>query len=287
MSALQSGLKIGVFDSGVGGLTVLRALLHTIPDAKYIYLGDTARLPYGSKSQATIARYATSSAQFLLEQGAQYLVIACNTASALALPEIRLVADGFGVPVLGVVETGANAAQAHSLTKDVLVIATAATVASHAYTIACRERGLRALEKACPLLVPLVEEGWIEHPVTEEVVDIYLNELLRGAADAQLSPDTLVLGCTHYPLLRDVVRRAVPPAVAVIDSAEVTARQAAEQLAEIGLLGANADPSTSLRMTNRSATRFFATDSVEKFKLLGARFLGMPIEHVELVDLGG
>jgi glutamate racemase len=196
-------------------------------------------------------------------------------------------ADGFGVAVLGVVETGANAAAASSSTRDVLVIATAATVASHAYTIASRERGLRALEKACPLLVPLVEEGWIEHPVTEQVVDIYLNELLRDAADAHFSPDTLVLGCTHYPLLRDVIRRAVPPAVAVIDSAEVTARQAAEQLADMGLL---ANPGLKRETWGTQIggnVSFFATDSVEKFKMLGARFLGMPIEHVELVDLGG
>jgi glutamate racemase len=277
-------MKIGVFDSGVGGLTVLRSLLKTIPAAEYIYLGDTARLPYGSKSQATIARYATSSAQFLLEQGAQFLVIACNTASALALPEIRAVADNFGVTALGVVETGANAAAASSSTRDVLVIATAATVASHAYTLACRHLGLRTLEKACPLLVPLVEEGWIDHPVTEEVVDIYLNELLRSAADAHFSPDTLVLGCTHYPLLRAVIRRAVPPALQVIDSAEVTANQAASQLLAAGLLQSANDrqyPPTP------QSVHFYATDSTEKFKVLGERFLGREIAHVELVDLGG
>ncbi len=273
-------LKIGVFDSGVGGLTVLRALLETIPYADYLYLGDTARLPYGSKSQTTIARYATSSTQFLLEQGAQFLVIACNTASALALPEIRAAAEPFHVPVIGVVDTGAIAANAQSRTRDVLVIATAATVASHAYSAAAISYGLRALEKACPLLVPLVEEGWIDHPVTEQVVDIYLNELLRSAAENHLTPDTLVLGCTHYPLLRDVIRRAVPPAIAVIDSAEVTARQAHDQLAALNLL-----PGSDQR--NEPRCRFFATDSADKFKVLGARFLGRPVEHVELVDLGG
>ena len=277
---LPAPLKIGVFDSGVGGLTVLRALLETIPDADYLYLGDTARLPYGSKSQATIARYATSSTQFLLEQGAQFLVIACNTASALALPEIRQAADKFSVSALGVVDTGAFAANAHSKTRDVLVIATAATVASHAYTTAAHAFGLRTLEKACPLLVPLVEEGWIEHPVTEQVVDIYLNELLRSAADAHFTPDTLVLGCTHYPLLRGVIRRAVPPAIAVIDSAEVTAHQGREQLRALQLL-----PGAASRV--QGSCQFFATDSTSKFRELGARFLGRPIEHVELVDLGG
>lgn len=278
-------LKIGVFDSGVGGLTVLHALLREVPIADYIYLGDTARLPYGSKSQATIARYAVSSARFLLDQGAQFLVIACNTASALALPEIREAARAFSVPVLGVVETGANAAQAHSRTHDVLVMATAATVASHAYLAECRARGLRALEKACPLLVPLVEEGWVDHPVTQEVVDIYVRELLLAAAETQLMPDTLVLGCTHYPLLRDVITRAVPPALKVIDSAEVTARQAAELLRLNGLLKASTEATGSV--TIRPVTRFYATDSIEKFRSLGERFLGQSIDGVELVDLGG
>jgi glutamate racemase len=184
-------MKIGVFDSGVGGLMVLRALLRRVP-ADYVYLGDTARLPYGAKSRETVGRYAVSSAKFLVEeQGAEFLVIACNTASALALDAIR---DAVAVPVLGVVETGANAADASSRTRDVLVIATAATVASHAYAAACGERKLRAIEKACPLLVPLVEEGWIEHPVTAEVLRIYMAELMEQAREAGLNADTLVLG---------------------------------------------------------------------------------------------
>ena len=280
-------LKIGVFDSGVGGLTVLRALLDEMPDAEYIYLGDTARLPYGSKSQKTIARYAVSSANFLLEQGAQFLVIACNTASALALPEIREAADAFSVPVLGVVETGANAAEAHSSSHDVLVMATAATVASHAYSRECAARGLRALEKACPLLVPLVEEGWVDHPVTEEVVDIYVGELLREAAAAQMMPDTLVLGCTHYPLLRAVITRAVPPALKVIDSAEVTARQAAAMMHRLGKTHVSESKHGAAGSEVNARVQFYATDSVEKFRSLGERFLGRPIDGVELVDLGG
>ena len=160
---------IGVFDSGFGGLTVLRALIRRMPHARYAFLGDTARLPYGSKSRRTIARYAAESAQFLVrEQGAQFLVIACNTASALALDAIQ---DAVPVPVLGVIEPGALAARkGASRTGDVLVIATDATVQSHAYAAACHAQGLRALEKACPLLVPLVEEGWTAHPVTAEVI---------------------------------------------------------------------------------------------------------------------
>jgi glutamate racemase len=230
---------IGVFDSGFGGLTVLRSLIHRLPRARFAFLGDTARLPYGSKSRRTIARYAAQSAQFLVrEQGAEFLVIACNTASALALDAIQ---DAVPVPVLGVIEPGATAARAASRTGDVLVIATDATVQSHAYAAACRAQGLRALEKACPLLVPLVEEGWVDLPigieaeaaqagwappqvaVTAEVIRIYLQELLAEAAAAGLNPDTLVLGCTHYPLLRPLIEQAVPPGMKVIDSAEATA----------------------------------------------------------------
>jgi glutamate racemase len=215
---------LGVFDSGFGGLTVLRALIERLPHARFAFLGDTARLPYGSKSRRTIARYAAQSAQFLVsEQGAEFLVIACNTASALALDAIQ---EAVSIPVLGVIEPGASAARVASQTGDVLVIATDATVHSHAYAAACRAQGLRALEKACPLLVPLVEEGWTNHPVTSEVFRIYLKELLNEAATAGLNPDVLVLGCTHYPLLRPLIEAAVPTGMKVIDSAEAAAAAA-------------------------------------------------------------
>ncbi|HUY82880.1 MAG TPA: glutamate racemase [Acidobacteriaceae bacterium] len=266
-------MKIGVFDSGFGGLTVLRALVERLPGAGYVYLGDTARLPYGAKSRATVARYAVSSAGFLIDQGAEYLVIACNTASALALDAIR---EAVLAPVLGVIETGANAAQASTKTGDVLVIATAATVESHAYAAACEARGLRAYEMACPLLVPLVEEGWIEHPVTDEVLRIYLEELLAESERAGLQPDTLVLGCTHYPLLRKQIERKLPEGIRVIDSAEATAVQVAAAL-DLPEAGTGSEPQRV----------FYATDSVEKFRRLGTRFLGQPIDDVQLIDLGG
>jgi len=269
-------VKIGVFDSGFGGLTVLRALLPLLPGAEFLYLGDTARLPYGSKSRATIVRYALSSTRFLLDQGAEFLVIACNTASALALKEIRESTD---VPVLGVIETGADEAAGSSKSREVLVIGTDATIASHAYAGACRERGLRAVEKACPLLVPLVEEGWVDHPVTAEVIRIYLTELLEQAQEAELDPDTLILGCTHYPLLRPMMEAAVAPAIRVVDSAQATASQAARMLG--GHSAVSRNPAQSCHC------RFFATDSVTKFQRLGARFLGSAIHEVELVDLGG
>jgi glutamate racemase len=266
---------IGVFDSGFGGLTVLRALINRLPHARFAFLGDTARLPYGSKSRRTIARYAAESAQFLVrEQGAEFLVIACNTASALALDAIQ---DAVPVPVLGVIEPGAAAARDASRSGDVLVIATDATVQSHAYAAACRTLGLRAIEKACPLLVPLVEEGWTNHPVTAQVIRIYLDELMTEAAQHHMNPDALVLGCTHYPLLRPLLEQAVPPGMRVIDSAE-SAAAAAEQL-----FGAHATHTSAVT----PQVRCFATDSVEKFERLGSRFLQRPVGNVSLVDLGG
>lgn len=286
---------IGVFDSGFGGLTVLRALVQRLPQARFAFLGDTARLPYGSKSRRTIARYAAQSAQFLVqEQQAEFLVIACNTASALALNAIQ---EAVSVPVLGVIQPGAQSARATSRSGDVLVIATDATVHSHAYAAACQTLNLRALEKACPLLVPLVEEGWIAHPVTEQVIRIYLDELTADAAAQGLSPDTLVLGCTHYPLLRPLIERLAPSGIAVIDSAESTA-DAAVQLINGKAKSADpvqsrppaVDPSSASKVGGETAhteIRCFATDSVEKFERLGSRFLGRPVGKVELVDLGG
>jgi glutamate racemase len=268
---------IGVFDSCFGGLTVLRALIQRFPAARFAFIGDTARLPYGSKSRRTIARYAVESTQFLVrKQGAEFLVIACNTASALALDAIQ---SAVPVPVLGVIEPGAAAAREASHTGDVLVIATDATVQSHAYAAACKTQGLRALEKACPLLVPLVEEGWTSHPVTAQVIRIYLDELLAEAAAKKLDPDTLVLGCTHYPLLRALIEQAVPAGMRVIDSAESTA--------EVAIRLINGRARTDATDCENTLIRCFATDSVEKFQRLGSRFLGCPVGDVELVDLGG
>jgi glutamate racemase len=292
-------LTIGVFDSGFGGLTVLRALLPLIPNAHYIYLGDTARLPYGSKSRETIARYAVSSSRFLLDRGADILVIACNTATALALPEITAAAAP--IPVFGVVQPGAQAAlaSANYVTNDkkhhpqpsieepaltlskgpvvskepnVLVLATTATVQSHAYHQALTALGLPATEKACPLLVPLVEEGWIDHPVTAEVLRIYLLEALAEAPNA----NTLLLGCTHYPLLKPLIETTLKNLhhpMHIIDSAQATAQAVASHL----------PPSSFTQPT----IDFYATDSIEKFQHLGTSFLGQPLKEVKLLDLGG
>jgi glutamate racemase len=265
---------IGVFDSGFGGLTVLKALLELVPRADYAYFGDTARLPYGSKSVETVARYAVEAAHYLESHGAQLLVIACNTATALALDRISSAAH---VPVVGVIEPGAEAAAAATKNQKIVVIGTEATISSHAYRKALEARGLNAREKACPLLVPLVEEGWIEHAVTEQVARIYLEEAFaNGFRDA----DTLVLGCTHYPLLKPLLHRVSPKHVTIVDSAESTARAVASGLQQLVPAAGDAEERRAVPRIS-----FFATDSVEKFRRLGERFLGHAIKDVQHVDL--
>ena len=221
-----------------------------------------------------MGRYAVEAAHYLESHGAQMLVIACNTATALALDRITAAAH---VPVVGVVEPGAEAAQLASKNRKIVVIGTEATVSSHAYRKALESRGLRAREKACPLLVPLVEEGWVEHSITEQVARIYLAEAFDdGFGDA----DVLVLGCTHYPLLKPLLRRVAPAHVSIVDSAESTAHAVAAHLPQ--LLPAPAD-GIERRAVGR--LKFFATDSVEKFRRLGQRFLEHVIEDVQHVDL--
>jgi glutamate racemase len=291
-------LTIGVFDSGFGGLTVLHDLLPLIPNANYIYLGDTARLPYGSKSRETIVRYALSSARFLLAQGADLLVIACNTATALALEDIR--AD-LPIPVIGVIQPGAEASSEATGNKNavilseakdpcispvapqtppqnhVLVLATTATIQSHAYAQALNALGLQATEKACPLLVPLVEEGWVNHPVTAEVLRIYLSEALATAPQTS----TLLLGCTHYPLIKPLIAstlQSLNHPLHIIDSAYATAQATAALIAT---------QLPNLALAENPTRTFYATDSIEKFQRLGSNFLGQPLGEVHLIDLGG
>src|SRR5437879_823764 len=267
--------KIGVFDSGVGGLTVLRALVERIPEADYLYFGDTARLPYGSKSAATVAHYAVGAVRYLQDQGAELLVIACNTATALALDEIKIKAAA-GVEVIGVIEPGAEAAAAASRKQKVIVIGTEATISSHAYRRALEARKVAVREKACPLFVPLVEEGWVQHPVTEQVAKIYLSEAFSEDA---IDADVLVLGCTHYPLIKSLLRRVAPEHISIVDSAESTAQDVARQL-QVGT-----PPSITNERRNLPQLKFFATDSAEKFRKMGTLFLGFPVEDVLHVDL--
>ncbi len=269
---------IGVFDSGFGGLTVLKQLVALAPDADYLYFGDTARLPYGSKSAETVAKYVLSAVHYLEEHGAQMLVIACNTATALALDKIT---QASGIPVVGVVEPGAARASAASQTRKVVVVGTEATIRSHAYSKALQARGVQAKEKACPLFVPLVEEGWAEHPVAEQVARIYLEEAFGdGDGDGFQAADVLVLGCTHYPLLKPLLHQLVPTHVTIVDSADSTARLVSQLLRQ-GL------PKISAGDERRGVPRlkFFVTDSVEKFCRLGVRFLGSQLEDVHHVEL--
>lgn len=256
-------MKIGVFDSGVGGLTVLRELVQQLPSADYLYFGDTARLPYGSKSKATVAKYAIGAVKYLADHGAERIVIACNTACALALPEI---VASTKLPVTGVIEPGAKRASEVSASKTVAVIATEGTVSSHAYREELKRKGVEAIERACPLFVPLVEEGWLEHAVTEQVAHIYLDGLIAESPSA----DTLVLGCTHYPLLKPLLNRVVGERMKIVDSAESTAAEVAKQV-DNG--------------HGRGDVHFFATDSVEKFRRAGEKFMGRQINGIEHVDL--
>jgi len=258
---------IGVFDSGFGGLTVLRAIAQLVPNADYLFFGDTARLPYGTKSQEFVARYTTAAARFLAARGIDVLVVGCNTASALALYDVK---SSVSVPVIGVIEPGADAAAAVSHSREALVFATEATCSSHAYQRALARRGFATHEKACPLLVPLVEEGWVDTPVTEQVARIYTIEALRTAS---ANVDVLVLGCTHYPLLRPLLRRVVPQRIQIVDSAEATARALLQHLDGHDLAA------------GAPSYRFFVTDSVEKFNRHAPVFLGFNAEHVERADL--
>lgn len=255
---------IGVFDSGVGGLTVVSALRRRLPAESILYLGDTARLPYGSKSPETVTRYTRRNIEFLTERGVKAVVVACNTASALALPHLDP-----HVPTWGVIEPGARKAAQVSRGR-VGVIATEATVRSDAYPRALRaiRPDLEILSKACPLLVPLVEEGWHNDPVTEQVAARYLQPLLDAGID------TLVLGCTHYPLLKPVLQRVAGPEVTLVDSAESVAEMVAEGLGERGLTA-----------THEAVHHFCVTDAGETFRKLAGLILGEDGVSLEWVEV--
>lgn len=261
---------IGVFDSGMGGLTVLRELHRRLPAEDLLYFGDTARVPYGTKGKRTVQAFAAQDAAFLVNRGVKLVVVACNTASAFALEHLRGILP---VPVLGVIEPGVQAALARSRGGPVGVIATRGTVESGRYQelLARSIPGSRVLARPCPLFVPLVEEGMIEHPITRLSVAEEL-EPLRGAG-----VDTLILGCTHYPLLKDVIGRFMGPDVALVDSAETLAEAAAVLLRERGL--ARDDGAAVGRM------EFWLSDIPWKFREVGARFLGRPIDEVQTVNV--
>ena len=262
----ESRPLIGVFDSGVGGLTVVAALRRRLPGASILYLGDTARLPYGTKSRRTVLRYSQANVDFLERRGVDALVVACNTASAMALDELVVRA-----PHWGVLAPGASAAAA-AARRHVGVIATESTVRSGAYEQAIRrlDPRLRVSQQSCPLLVPLVEEGWEEDEITERIVARYLEPLLAQGIDA------LLLGCTHYPMLRGVLRRVCGPEVALVDSAESTGELVARELRREGRSDGVAPGSASVRL--------FATDAGPRFARLAERILGekAPLEWVDV-----
>ena len=262
---------IGVFDSGVGGLTVLRALRERMPTEDFIYLGDTARLPYGTKSAETVARYSLQCAQGLISRGARALVVACNTASASALPTLREAYPQ--LPIFGVIEPGALEAVRVSTARFIAVIGTQATIAGGAYEQAILRLvpEARIVARACSLFVALAEEGWVDGPIADAVALRYLQDLFAGAE----RPDTLVLGCTHFPQLLAAISAAVPDGIKLVDSADTTAQFVASRLERTG---------SSARPGN---IRWLATDGAARFAQVGARFLGQRLheDHIEIVDL--
>lgn len=258
---------IGVFDSGIGGLTVVRALMERLPFENIVYFGDTARVPYGVKSVETIAHYTTQIAEFLLEKQVKVLIIACNTMAAVAAQVVR---DMSPVPVLDVIEAGAVAAVAATRTRQIGVIGTPTTVNSNAYARAIQSMAAdaRIYSQACPLFVPLVEEGWLDHEVTRLTAQEYLKPVLAEHID------TLVLGCTHYPLLKPLLQNVMGKDVKLVDSADAMATRTAALLAQQGLVNtSSASPHYE----------FYVTDVPVKFQTIGERFLGRSLNHVHVV----
>jgi len=263
LKALNSRLPIGIFDSGVGGLTVVRAIRRALPHEDIVYLGDTARVPYGTKSPSTVVRFSCEDTLFLLHHHVKAVIVGCSTVSAWALPILE---QRFEVPIIGVIMPGVRAALQKTHNYRIGVIGTNATIRSQAYkrTIQTLEPKARVFEHACPLLVPLVEEGWLRHPVTQLMLKDYLAPLLRQRID------TLILACTHFPLLRQSIRRVVGDDVSLVDSADTCAQFTLQHLRELQLL--NHERRRSGRI------QAFVTDEPERFTRLAHRFLNSSIE---------
>jgi glutamate racemase len=258
---------IGVFDSGIGGLTVLQKIIELLPKENTIYLGDTARAPYGTKSVETVLRYSFENSEFLVEKGVKLLVVACNTSTAIALDRLR---SSLEVPVIGVIEPGATKALDVTKNKKIGVIGTEATIQSGAYTKALRAKDLKVevYSRACPLFVPLVEEGWTDNAVVEMTVKVYLGSLKQSGID------TLILGCTHYPLLKKAVRKFLGDTVCLVDSAEEIAKEVGSVLKKDSLARKNGGGSHS----------FFVTDAPDRFVKVGQRFLGEKVESAVRIE---
>jgi glutamate racemase len=261
---------IGIFDSGIGGLTVARALYERLPHESTIYFGDTARVPYGPKSPETVRRYSLEILHWLLSQGVKAVVVACNTSTAHALEALQAESP---VPVIGVIDPGARAAVASPHQGTIGVIGTAGTIASHAYARAIQKEkpGAAVEQRACPLFVPLVEEGWFEHPAAELIAREYLDPLKHAGVDV------LVLGCTHYPLLKPLLQRIMGSDTRLIDSGEETAGAVAEALRDNALEASSGA---------RASHRFVVSDDEARFRQVGARFIGERLGRAEVVPLG-
>lgn len=277
----MSDLPIGIFDSGVGGLTVYRALHDRLPNEHFVYLGDTARVPYGTKSLATVERYAIENSEFLSSLGIKLLVVACNTASALALPKIR---ERIGLDVVGVIGPGGRRAVAETSSEAdprIAVIATEATVSSNAYVEAIRRASDTAsvFQAACPLFVPLAEEGWTAEAETFSIADRYLRSV------REFDPHSLVLGCTHYPILRDVIQRSVGENVKLIDSGEATADEVKSLLEAKGL--SSKREVDGERQLCDDLDHFYVTDAAERFAKVAERFLGTTPSKLEAIEVYG
>jgi glutamate racemase len=277
---LDRNLPIGIFDSGVGGLTVYRALHERLPNERFVYLGDTARVPYGTKSLATVERYAVENSRFLAAHGIKLLVVACNTASALALPAIRA---AIKVPVMGVIEPGSRAAVEVAQGANIGVIGTEATVQSHAYAKAMAAMGAmgEVIERACPLFVSLAEEGWADTDVARAVARDYLSEFKRTTLGA------LVLGCTHYPILREVISETVGRKLNLIDSGAATGRDVESLLESSDLTHADTPGLYQERQLCDDLDHFYVTDAAERFAKVAERFLGSAPSILEAVEIWG
>ena len=258
---------IGVFDSGIGGLTVLQKIIETLPKENTVYLGDTARAPYGTKSVETVLRYSFENTEFLVQKGVKAVVVACNTSTAIALTQLR---DSLSIPVIGVIEPGVRRAIKSTKNKKVGVIGTEATIQSGAYTRALKEAdgGVEVYSRACPLFVPLVEEGWTDNDVVEMTVKAYLGSLKQSGIDA------LILGCTHYPLLKKAIREFIGNAVRLVDSAEETAREVENTLKKAVLT----------RRNGKGIHSFFVTDAPDRFIEVGRRFLGEKVASAVRIE---
>lgn len=267
---MSNDAPIGVFDSGIGGLTVVREMMRQLPNESIIYFGDTARVPYGPKSPDTVQRYSREIVSYLKGEGIKALVVACNTATAHALPALR---EEFDFPIIGVIGPGARAAAAATRTKRVGVIGTAGTIRSGAYEKAIRKLlpDVELIARPCALFVPLIEEGWVDTEPSRAIARNYLAPMVAAEVD------TLVLGCTHYPLMKGVIGTVVGRDVRLIDSAHETARETADRLREKRI--ANESP-------DQAQYRFIASDAPDTFLALGQRFLGSAIDRVETRTLG-